>query len=335
MIYRTLGKTGLKVSALGMGCSGIGKSLYNKNDDESLKTLHQAFESGINFFDTAPNYSNGNSERLIGKTLKANRDKIIIASKAGVTFTTAGTFAKKIKPFLNPIKSLLTPVKKNLPNLYRSQRRNDFSKGFIFKTVEESLKRLQTDYLDLLLLHHPTNKILETGNFCESFELLKSQGKIRFYGVSCDSVEQALLSLKLYGISSIQIELNMIDSQPVKDILPIAVKNNFGVIARLPLAKGLLTDKISDTKAEKWAFDRKLFEERKRKAKELKFLVNENRTMVQAALQFLMQLEGVSVALPGFSNRKHLDEILNSFSANPLNQEELEKIYLTDKQNEK
>jgi len=335
MIYRILGKTGLKVSVLGMGCSGIGKGLYSNDDDESLKTLYEAFEAGINFFDTAPNYSNGDSERLIGRALKNKRDEIIIAGKVGITFTTVGKLAKKIKPFLSPVKSILLPAKNNLPNLYRSQRGNNFSKEFIIKTVEGSLKRLQTDYLDLLLLHHPTNQILETGDFCETFELLKTQGKIRFYGVSCDSVEQALLSLKLNGVSSIQIELNMLDKDPIKEILPIAIKSNIGIIARLPLAKGLLTDKISDTKAEKWSFDRKLFEERKRKAKELKFLVKENRSMVQAALQFLMQVEGVSVALPGFSNRKHLDEILNSFSANPLSQEELEKIYLTDKQNEK
>ena len=113
-----------------------------------------------------------------------------------------------------------------MPNLYRSQRRNNFSKEFIIKTVEGSLKRLQTDYLDLLLLHHPTNQILETGDFCETFELLKTQGKIRFYGVSCDSVEQALLSLKLNGVSSIQIELNMLDKDPIKEILPIAIKSN-------------------------------------------------------------------------------------------------------------
>lgn len=331
MIYKTLGKTGLKSSALGMGCSGIGRSLHNNNEEESLKTLVEAFESGINFFDTAPNYSEGNSEKLIGRALKVHRDKVIIASKVGVTFTSAGMLVKKIKPFLNPIKGILTPIKKKLPNLYHSQRRSNFSKEFIFKTIEESLKRLQTDYLDLLLLHHPTNQILETGDFCEAFELLKSQGKVRFYGVSCDSIEQALLSLKLDGVSVIQIELNMIDIDPIKDILPVTISNNIGVISRLPLAKGLLTDNISDTKAERWAYNWKVFEERKRKAERLKFLKNENRTMPQAALNFLIQLNGVSVTLPGFSNRKHLNEIIGSFSALPLNQEEIERIYSSDK----
>ncbi|HSR17232.1 MAG TPA: aldo/keto reductase, partial [Ignavibacteriaceae bacterium] len=241
MIYKILGKTGIKVSAIGMGCSGIGNSLHNRDVKESLKTLHEAFEFGINFFDTAPNYTNGDSERLIAKALKSNRDKIIISGKAGITFTPMGKFAKKIKPFLNPVKEILNPLKKNLPNLYRSQRRNNFSKEFIFKTVEGSLKRLQTDYLDLLLLHHPTHQTLESGDFCESFDILKSQGKIRFYGVSCDSVEQAILSLKHPGVSSIQIELNMLDQEPITCVLPSAVGNNIGVIARLPLAKGLLT----------------------------------------------------------------------------------------------
>jgi aryl-alcohol dehydrogenase-like predicted oxidoreductase len=330
MIYRTLGKTGLKVSTLGMGCSGIGKSVYKGNYEESIKTLREAFESGINFFDTAPNYNNGDSEKLIGRTLKNNRDNIIIASKVGITFTAAGKLAKKLKPFLNPIKDILVPIKKNLPNLYRSQRRNNFSREFIFKTVEGSLKRLKTDYLDLLLLHHPTNHILETGDFCEPFELLKSQGKIRFYGVSCDSIEQAVLSLKLNGISFIQIELNMLDKEPIKDVLPIAAGTKIGVGARIPLAKGLFTDKNSDTKAERWAYDREIFEKRNKRAEKYKFLLKENRSMVQAALQFLMRLEAVSVTLPGFSNRKHLNEILNSISAQPLNKEELEKIYSID-----
>lgn len=327
MIYRTLGKTGLKISALGMGCSGIGKGLYNRNDEESLKTLFDAFESGINFFDTAPNYSNGDSERLIGRALKNKRDKIIISGKVGITFTTAGKLAKIIKPFLNPVKNILLPVKDNLPNLYRSQRRNNFSKEFIIKTVEESLKRLQTDYLDLLLLHHPTNQILDSGDFCEPFELLKTQGKIRAYGISCDSVEQAILSLKLPGISAIQIELNMLEQVPITNVLPLAHKNNIGIIARLPLAKGLLTDKISDTKAEKWAFDKKLYGERKREADSLKFLIKENRTLAQAALQFLFSLKGLSVALAGFNNRKHLRENLKSLSAAQLTNKEIEKIY--------
>ena len=327
MIYRILGKTGLKVSALGMGCSGIGKSLYSNDDDESLKTLYEAFEGGINFFDTAPNYSNGDSERLIGRALKNKRDEIIIAGKVGITFTTVGKLAKKIKPFLSPVKSILLPAKNNLPNLYRSQRRNNFSKEFILKTVEGSLKRLQTDYLDLLLLHHPTNQILETGDFCETFELLKTQGKIRFYGVSCDSVEQALLSLKLNGVSSIQIDINMLDKEPIKEILPMAVKNNIGIIARLPLAKGLLIDQAHDTKAEKWAYDRELFQERKTKADSSKFLIKGNRSLAQAALQFLFNLEGLSVAITGFNNRKHLKENLKSLSVVPLTNDELRKIY--------
>src|SRR3990167_1174352 len=299
MIYKILGNTNLKVSVIGMGCSGIGKSLHHRNDDESQKTLYEAFESGINFFDTAPNYSNGGSEKLIAKALKNNRDKIIIASKTGITFTTVGKIAKSVKPFLNPIKTILSPLKKNLPNLYRSQRLNDFSKESIIKTVEGSLKRLQTDYINLLLLHHPTNQILESGAFYEPCELLKSQGKIRFYGVSCDSIEHAQISLKLSGVSAIQIELNILDQEAITKVLPIAFKYKIGIIARLPLAKGLLTDQSSNTKAERWAYDWELFEERKNKAEMFKFLVKENRTMAQSALKFLLQLNEVSVTLIG------------------------------------
>jgi len=327
MIYRTFGNTNLKVSAIGMGCSGIGKSLHHRNDKESLRTLCEAFASGINFFDTAPNSANVAIARLLSTALKSNRKNIVISSKAGITFSPVGKFAKRIKPFLNPVNEIFNPIKKNLPNLYRSQRRNNFSKEFIFKTVEGSLKRLQTDYLDLLLLHHPTNQVLESGDFCKPFELLKAQSKIRFYGVSCDSVEQAILSLKLPEISVIQIDINMLDLEPIKSVLPLAVRNNIGVIARLPLAKGLLTNHDSNTKAEIWAYDREVFEERKMKAERLRFLVNENRTMAQTALQFLLKQNGISIALAGFSNRNHLSEIVETIYAQTLTDKELEEIY--------
>lgn len=275
MEYRILGKTNLKVSSIGMGCSGTGKSLHHRNDEESLKTLSEAFESGINFFNTAPNYSNGESELLIGKALRHNRDKIIISSKAGTTSTAIGKFAKKGKSFLNPARKTIEPLKFILPRIYKSQRRHDFSAGFINTTVEGSLRRLHTDYIDLLLLHHPTNQILESGDFCETFESLKSQGKIRFYGISCDSLEQAFLSLKLPGVSVIQIELSMIEQGPIPVLLPLAFNENIGVVARLPLAKGLLSVHNSDTKAERWADDRKIFKERKLKAEKLKFFEKE------------------------------------------------------------
>ncbi len=327
MEYRILGKTNLKVSVIGMGCSGIGQSLHHRNNEESLKTLSEAFESGINFFDTAPNYSNGESELLIGKALKHNRNKIIISSKVGTTSTAIGKFAKKVKPFFNPIRKTLDPLKFILPKIYKSQRRHDFSADFFNNTVEGSLRRLQTDYLDLVLLHHPTNQILESGDFCEAFESLKSQGKIRFYGISCDSLEHAFLSLKLTGVSVIQIELSMIDQEPIPELLPLAFEKNIGVVARLPLAKGLLSAHNSETKAERWAYDRKVFEERKKKADKLKFTANENRTMAQSALQFVLLQKGVSSAIPGFNNMNHLKENLKALSAPQLTNKELDGIY--------
>ncbi len=327
MIYRTLGKTNLEVSVIGMGCSGIGNSLHHRNSRESLRTLGKAFERGINFYDTAPNYSNGESEILIGKAFKNNRDKIIISTKAGTTSTAIGIIAKKIKPYLNPVRNILDPLKYALPKIYKSQRRHNFSRNFIITTVEGSLKRLQTSYIDVLLLHHPTKEILETGEFCSAFEILKSQGKIRFYGISCDSLEHAFLSLKLPGVSVLQIELNLIDQEPVSELLPLAVEKNVGIIARLPLAKGLLSNHNSSTKAERWAYDKNKFLKRRKRAEELKFLNIKNRTLAQSAIQFVLQQRGVSAALTGFSNKDHLEENLNSLSAPPLTNEELDKVY--------
>ena len=326
MEYRTLGKTGLNISAIGMGCSGIGKSLHHRDDEESLKTLRKAFEYGINFFDTAPNYSNGESEILIAEALGAHRNKIIISTKVGTTSTAIGKFAKKIKPYLNPVKNILHPLKYSLPNIYKSQRRHDFSEDFIIKTVEGSLRRLQTDYVDLLLLHHPSKVILESGDFCKIFEILKSEGKIRFYGVSCDSIEHGFLSLKLPNISALQIELSMIDQDPISELLPLALEKNIGVIARLPLGKGLLADHNSETKAERWVYDKNLLIERKNKACKFQFLKNKNRTMAQSALQFVLRQKGVSCALTGFNNRNHLEENIKAFDVPQITNEELNII---------
>ena len=133
---------------------------------------------------------------------------------------------------------------------------------------------------------------METGDFCETFELLKAQGKIRFYGVSCDSMDQALLSIKIPQVSVIQIEFNMIDKEPIKDVLPCAIQNNIGIIARLPLAKGLLTNFESDTKAERWAFNQKIFEERKIESQKLKSILKGNKSIVQTAFRFLTSAAG-------------------------------------------
>ena len=327
MRYKSFGKSDLKVSEMGMGCSSLGKSLHRRDEKESLATILKAFDSGINFFDTSPTYSQGDSERLIGEALKSKRDQVIIASKVGTTSTPIGRLANRSKPILRPVNFLFRPVRSMLTHFYVSQRRIDFSRESIVRSTEASLNRLQTDYLDLIQLHHPTASILKSGEFCETFELLRNQGKIRYYGVTCDSVEDALICLSHPSITSIQVVLNLLDLEAIRLLVPLAEEKKVAIIARLPLAQGLLTDSKKVTKAENWSLNRTEFIERKNKSEHFRFLVKENRSLAQAALQFLLQLKGVTVTIPGFNNRRHLEENIGALTAPLLTQEELATVY--------
>jgi aryl-alcohol dehydrogenase-like predicted oxidoreductase len=326
MNYRLFGKTDLKVSEVGLGCSSLRGGLYHRDDQESIKTLFQAFDLGINFYDTSDNYSQGNSERLIGQAFKGKRDRVIIASKGGAVFSPLGRFALQLKPILRPMRHLLNLMRSYLHKMRDSEKSYDYSPKHLTEAVEGSLKRLQTEYIDLYQLYNPSSSILESGEVFDILDKLKIRGKIRYYGVSCVTIDDALLCLKHHGISSVQVTINLLDQEAITKLIPLATENKLAVIARVPLAQGLLTSLQIGTMAEHSARNRREFKDRKNRAKKFWFLVKENRTMAQAALQFVLQLQGVSVVIPGIINRKQLEENLGALTASPLTSEELMKI---------
>ena len=288
--------------------------------------LLQAFESGINFFDTADHYSQGHSERLLGEAFKGRRDQIIIATKGGAVYSPIGGFALRMRPLLRPLSGMLRPLHLYLHRLRGSQRGHDFSPKQLTQAIHGSLKRLQTDYLDLFQLHKPASSILEQGDFCETLERLKAQGKVRFYGVACDSVYDALICLKYPGISSLQVSINLLEQEAVSELLPLAHAAQVAIVARNPRARGHLTDHFSDIMAETYAKNQREFEENKKKAEQYRFLKKENRSLAQAAIQFVLQLPGVSVVAPRTLDRRHLQEHLHVQQLPPLSQEELGRI---------
>ena len=329
MNCRSFGKTDLKVSEIGFGCQSLGGGLYYKDDRESIKTLHQALDSGVNFYDTSDHYSQGVSENLIGRAFKGKRDQVIIATKAGTCYSPIGNLGLRVRPLLRPMSHFLRPIKISLHLMRASQKHSDFSAEYLTKAVHGSLKRLQTDYLDLFQLHKPSSSILEKGDFCETLEKLKAQGKIRYYGVSCATVEDALICLKHSGISSVQVAINLLDQEAITKLLTLAKEKKLAVIARNPRAQGHLTNTLSDIMAETYARNQREFEDRKNRAKKFQFLIKEDRTLAQAALQFVLQLPGVSVVIPRAINRKQLEENLGALTAPPLTKEELTRIYST------
>ena len=332
MNYRGFGNTNLKVSEIGMGCSRFGGMIDQKDTKEIVNTLLQAFDRGINFYDTADMYGNGESETLIGRTFKDKRDRVIIASKAGYCLSSTGSFATKIKPLLKPLLRPLIrwfrPMKKSLLQARSTQLYQNFSAPYLTQAIEASLRRLQTDYLDIFQLHDPPASLLESGDIIETLENLKSQGKIRYYGVGCRTVEDALICLKHPGFSSLQVEINLLHQEAITRLLPLAKKSNVAIIARQPFASGLIVKPLIDTKSTQYSFTEPEMQNKLNTIEKYQLLSNKgSRTITQVALQFVLKFDSVSVVVAGMSNRKQLEENISALTAPPFTEDELAILY--------
>src|SRR5688572_612463 len=222
MQYRELGKTGIKVSEIGFGAWAIGGSAEaggaplgwgRANDDESLAAIRRARDLGVNFFDTADSYGFGRSESLLGIVLSRKRQDVVIATKVGVVRKSTGELQK------------------------------DFSKQHIFLAVDGSLKRLRSDYIDLYQLHNPTIADLNREEIQEAMDRLQDAGKIRFWGVSITTPEEGIEIIKRDWGYALQVLYNVINQAPARELFPLAKQKGYGIIARVPLASGLLTGK--------------------------------------------------------------------------------------------
>ena len=327
MNYRPFGCTGLQVSEIGLGCSNIGGGVLYKDDRESLHVLHRAFELGVNFYDTADSYGYGHSEELIGRAFKDRRGQIIIASKVGHLPSSLGRFGKMFLPVLQPVRYLIQPWKDSLKRV--SKHRKDFSCDHIKNAIEQSLKRLHTDYLDLYQLHSPPTWVIEQGEVFETLDNLMQQGKIRFYGVSAHTISDSILCLKYPNLSSLQVVLNLLEQEATEELLSIAHQNKIAIIARIPLARGLLTKKRTvQTGLNVDIIQLKIA---KAKVENLSFLANERRTLSQAAIQFVLHHPQVSVVIPGTRRVEHLEENIRALEVSSLTKEELERIRSSSK----
>ncbi len=225
-------------------------------------------------------------------------------------------------PFLAPLRRPLRPFKRFFNLLRHSQKQYDYSDQQLRNAIEASLSHLQTDYIDLYQLYNPTRPVLEAGDFIATLELLKSQGKIRYYGVSCRTHEDALLCLKYPGISSVQLPVSMVEQAAIDSVIPRLSERGIAVIAREPLGQGLLTGTRGRTLAEEAARSLAEINERKRRSVEFSVFAVPQRTMAQAAMQFVLQLPGVSTVIPGIAKVEQLEENLGALDAPQLSREE-------------
>ena len=287
MKYRTLGKTGLRVSIVGLGTMVHAGHFGPMKDSESLEAIETALELGVTFIDTSDAYGAGYGETLLGNAFKGKRDKIVIATKGGNVMVG--------------------------PN--RGKR--IFEPDYISRVMDESLRRLQTDYIDLYQLHNPTVEVIERGAVWEVLERAKKAGKIRHYGVSINSMEEGTAAVKDGRAETIQVEYNLLAQEPAETFFPAAQQANIGVIARVPLKRGILTGKLKQSDEQRFqgedvrarSFKGEAFAQELAKAEQLKFLAHGPvQSLGQAAIAFCIAHPAVSVVIPGARNAEQMRE---------------------------
>jgi aryl-alcohol dehydrogenase-like predicted oxidoreductase len=305
---RQFGQTDLYVSEYGLGCARIG-GIFKSNPADFVNLLSAAFDAGITFFDTSDIYSQGESERMIGRAFRGRRDRVVIASKAGYILPSQRRLIARVKPVVRPLIRMLGLSRRHLPSAVAGSLAQDFSPAHLQRAVEGSLRRLGTDHIDLYQLHSPPTTTVDAGEWVETLEALKQAGKIRYYGISCDSVEAAL-ALKHPGVSSLQVVVNLLEHQTL-EVLPLARMQGVGVIGRECLANGLLVKDPATLDVRAYA---QSDEEAAAKTAELERLrqvaAERGYTLTQLALDYAARLEGVAVSLIGVSSLTQLNTLL-------------------------
>jgi len=288
MEYRQLGRTGLEVSAVSFGAWAIGGTWGPVDDTESMRALHAAVDAGVNFVDTADVYGDGRSERLVARLRRERKgETIFVATKAG----------------------------RRLP----AQTPEGYTRDNLSAWVDRSLKNLEVDAVDLLQLHCPHPKVYDMPEVFGHLDEMAAAGKIRHYGISVETVEEALRGIRHPGVKTVQIIFNMFRIKPAEAFFPAAQRAGVGILARVPLASGLLTGKLSKESRfadddhrhfnrEGQAFDRGEtfsgvpFEVGLAAVEALRPLVPPGATLAQLALRWITSFDAVSCAIPGARN---------------------------------
>ena len=311
MQYRELGRTGWKVSAISFGTWAIGGTWGTVRDQESLAALHRALDLGVNFFDTADVYGDGHSERLLARLRRERSEPFYIATKAGRRLT---------------------------PHIAGGYNRENLT-GF----VERSLKNLETETIDLLQLHCPPTEVYYMPEVFDILDDLVKAGKIRYYGVSVEKVEEALKAIEFPGVQSVQIIFNMLRQRPADLFFKEAKRKQVGILARVPLASGLLTGKFSPSSTFESddhrsfnrhgeAFDRGEtfagleFNAGLQVIEKLRPLVPEGFTMTQMALRWILMFPEVTCAIPGAKRPEQVAENAQAADLPPLSDAIMQKI---------
>jgi aryl-alcohol dehydrogenase-like predicted oxidoreductase len=322
--YRQFGKTGWRVSEIGFGGARIGGLLAQDGGRAtSLKTLEAACDAGINFFDTADMYSQGESEILVGKAFRNKRDKVFIATKGGYSLPRQKRLIQLVKPFAKPIVRALGLRRSAVPASLSGTVSQDFSPGYLRKAVEASLRRLQSDHIDLYQIHSPPEEELRGNRLRDALGLLarlKTEGKIREYGIALDSVDGAAHCLGMEGIASLQIPFGLMDMEALDGVFDKVSERQYGIIARGCFGGGALKQSLSQAEL-------RAIEPKWERVLQIRRLAEQmQRSPLEAALQFSLCIERISVTILGMRTPQHLAANLQYYAAKPLSNEEMREL---------
>ena len=304
MQFTKLSNIDLPFSKIGFGTWGLGGDSYGSvSKRQAIEVINFAFESGINFFDSADIYGNGKVEKLLGEIFSKNRNEVLISSKVGY---------------------IKYPSSKQI-----------FASDFIRKRLEGSLKRLNTDYIDIYFLHSPASEILKQEKVFETMQKLKEEGKIKSIGVSVRTVADGLIASNIEGVETVQVILNILDQRAIESGLTTELKNkNKTIIARVPLCFGFISGKYTSSskfklndhrkrwnkeQLEGWIATSKLFENYFTKLNEF--------SVVQNALKFTISQKCNSITIPGMKSIDQVEHNLKVLDIPEFNSETLSELF--------
>jgi len=308
---RELGRTGWKVSPISFGAWAIGADWGQVDDRDSMAALQRSIDLGVNFIDTADVYGDGRSERLVAELRKQRKETIYVATKAGRR--------------LNP------------------HTADGYNRANLTAFVERSLKNLNVETLDLLQLHCPPPQVYYRPEVFGVLDDLAKAGKLRYYGVSVEKVEEGLKALEYPNLQSVQIIFNIFRQRPAELFFEQAKRRKVGIIVRVPLASGLLTGKLRQTTTFEAddhraynrhgeSFDRGEtfsgvdYETGLQAVEELRALIPEGMSMTQFALRWILMFNAVSCVIPGAKNAKQAEENVKASDFPPISAEVMNAV---------
>ncbi|WP_373055859.1 aldo/keto reductase [Zunongwangia sp. H14] len=312
MKYRRLGKTNLEISEISLGTWQVGGKWGSGFDDyKADDIINTAIDQGVNFIDTADVYEQGMSETAVGRVVRSRSERIYVATKCG----------RQINPHIN----------------------ENYTPEVLTKYVEDSLKRTGLETLDLVQLHCPPTDVYYRPEIFETFERLKEQGKVQNLGVSVEKIEEAIKAIEYPNVATVQIIFNLFRQRPSELFFKEAAKKDIGIIARVPLASGLLTGKFDkSTSFDKEdhrnfnrngeAFDQGEtfsgvdYEQGLKAVDELKSLFPDVENLAPVALQWILQYNEISCIIPGASKKEHLLSNTSVYDLPELSKEKIEKM---------